>query len=116
MQKTGNLGEAEQIYRKILARQPDNASAVNNIGVIYMTQGRKDEAIGMFNYAITLKDTDVDAYYNLACLYARTNDREQSLQFLKKAAAMNPDVKRWAKEDQDLKGLKALAEFKKIVE
>ncbi len=115
-QKKGQPAEAERMYRAVLERQPAHSGALNNLGVLYMNQDRRADAVRLFNAAAALKDGNADPYYNLACIHARMNETALSLNYLKTAAAMNPLVKVWAREDKDFRNLNASAEFKKITE
>jgi len=90
--------------------------ALNNLGVIYMSQKRYKWAIMRFNNALDIKHDYVDAHYNLACLYAQKNDIHQSMFYLKNAIKFNPEAGQWAKDDGDLKALANLPEFKKLME
>ena len=58
----------------------------------------------------------VDPYYNMACLYARQDNKVESIQYLKAAIAVNREVIGWAKNDVDLKSVSASEEFRKLVE
>lgn len=114
-QQKDNLTEAQNTYRKILRIDPKHLSALNNLGVIYMSQKRSDAAKQIFTKAITLDKDYVEPYYNLACLYSQTGDTSNSLSYLKKAIILKNDVKNWAINDTDLVNIQALDEFKKIV-
>ncbi len=62
-----------------------------------------------------MKPGYVDPYYNLACLFALTDQPEQALRYLKRAVPIDPQVKEWAKQDADLRNLHNLAGFKRVV-
>jgi tetratricopeptide (TPR) repeat protein len=115
-QREGKLEEAKKLYRKIVEIDKYNVRAFNNLGVIYMGEKNYKRAIMRFNNALDIKHNYVDAHYNLACLYAQVNDVPQSLFYLKNAIEFNPEVKKWAKNDDDLKAMANLPEFKKLVE
>jgi Tfp pilus assembly protein PilF len=89
--------------------------ALNNLGVIYMSQEKYRRAIVRFKDAIKIKHDYSDAHYNLACVYAKRNNTDRSLLYLKKAVAFNPEVIKWAKDDGDLQSLADLPEFKKLI-
>jgi tetratricopeptide (TPR) repeat protein len=93
-----------------------NLQAFNNLGVIYMGEKKYKRAIMRFHDAIKIKPDYPDAHYNLACLYAQKNDVPRSLLYLKNAIRFNPEVRKWAKNDGDLKVLANLPEFKKLLE
>ena len=70
----------------------------------------------LFSKAIALKKDYVDPYYNLACLYAQTNEIDESIWYLKVAMTINGEVKNWAEKDADMKNVVASPAFKKIRE
>lgn len=113
-QQNKNLLNAEILYKKIIELAPKHVQALNNLGVIYMSQKKNDKALRLFDKAVAVKGDYVDPYYNLACLYAQY-DVINSLQFLKKAISMNSEVKKWAQNDNDLKNLHKSPEFRKLL-
>ena len=115
-QREGKLEEAKILYRKVVAIDQHNIQAFNNLGVIYMGEKNYKRAIISFNNALDVKHDYVDAHYNLACLFAQKNDVSQSLFYLKNAIEFNPEARQWAKNDDDLKVLGNLPEFKKLME
>ena len=115
-QRKGTLEEAKILYRKVVEIDKYNVKAFNNLGVIYMGEKNFKLAIMRFNDALNIKHDYTDAHYNLACLDAQKNDVPQSLFYLKNAIEFNPEVRKWAKNDSDLKALANLPEFKKILE
>lgn len=115
-QRMGDLRRAEALYKKVLALDPGHVRTLNNLGVIYMGQKKRGKAIALFGRAVVLKKDYVDPYYNLACLYAQTNEIDESLWYLKVAAALDGGVVNWVKKDADMKNVAASPEFKKIME
>jgi tetratricopeptide (TPR) repeat protein len=115
-QRQGKLEEAKELYKKVIRKEPRHFQALNNLGVVYLKLKTYKWAIVRFNDAIDVKHDYVDAHYNLACLYAQKNDRQQSLFYLKNAVHLNPEVRQWAAQDDDLKNLADLPEFNKIVQ
>ncbi|MGD0278787.1 MAG: tetratricopeptide repeat protein [Smithella sp.] len=115
-QQEGNLEEAKRLYKKVIKIDPRNIQALNNLGVIYMNKKSYKWAIIRLNDAIKVKYNYPDAHYNLACLYAQKNDAARSLSYLKNAIGFNPEVRKWAKDDGDLKVWADLPEFKKLLE
>ena len=115
-QRRGDHQRAETLYQQALMLDPGHLRALNNLGVLYMDQKKKREAVALFNRAIGLKKDYVDPYYNLACVYARVDEIDESLKYLKMAIAINKDVKNWAERDADMKAVVTTDEFKKILE
>jgi tetratricopeptide (TPR) repeat protein len=114
-QQKDNVTRAANIYKKILRIDPKHLSALNNLGVIYMSQKRSEAAKRIFEQAIKVNNAYVEPYYNLACLYSQSGDTSNSLNYLKKAIKLKNDVKNWAINDTDLVNIQALDEFKKII-
>jgi len=115
-QRSGDAPGADALYRRVLALDPDHVRALNNLGIIRMEQKKREEAIALFSKAIIVKKEYVDPYYNLACLYARANEIDESLWYLKVAMAINGDVKNWAEKDADMRNVVGSPAFKKIRE
>lgn len=52
--------------------------------------------------------------YNLACLEAVTGNREQALGALRRALELRPELKAWARQDDDLEPLREDPEFRAL--
>ena len=115
-QRKGDLRRAEAFYQKVLVLDPGHVRALNNLGVIYMAQKKREKAITVFGRAVVLKRDYVDPYYNMACLYAQGNEINESLWYLRIAATIDGNVLNWVKKDADMKNVAASPEFKKIME
>ena len=113
-QRLGDNAAAEALYRQVLAVQPHHPYALNNLGVIRMTQKKDDEAVFLFREAIRLRSGYAHPYYNLACVYARENRLEESLHHLRQAGALEPEMLKWAAKDKDLRNLGRHVEFKTL--
>jgi tetratricopeptide (TPR) repeat protein len=115
-QRKGDLRQAEALYQKVLTLDSGHVRALNNLGVVYMAQKKREKAIAVLGRAVVLRKDYVDPYYNLACLYAQTNEISESLRYLKTAAAIDGAVIDWVKKDADMKNVAASHEFKKLME
>jgi tetratricopeptide (TPR) repeat protein len=116
LQKEGRLEDAKKLYEGALERSPHLASALNNLGAIYIKEKNYDMARRMLEKAIQTEPGYVDPYYNLACLHALQNDVGRSLAYLKKATSVNEAVRQWAKTDEDLRNLRGHSEYEKIIQ
>ncbi|MBN1663818.1 MAG: tetratricopeptide repeat protein [Deltaproteobacteria bacterium] len=114
-QREGRFTEAASLYEKTLVLEPAHIRALNNLGVVYMSQNKNSEAIQVFERAMGIKDDYVDPYYNLACLYSRLNNIDAAFRYLKKAVAVNAEVVDWARSDADLKNLRKTPDFKSLI-
>lgn len=115
-QRRKKVDVAERLYRRVLTIDAQHVEAMNNLGVLYMAQKKQDQAIALFNKAISEKKDYVDSYYNLACIYAQQHKAAMSIQYLKLAIAIDRAVIDWAKTDVDMKNIRDLEAFKKLME
>jgi len=115
LHKSGRLDDAKQCYEKALMLDSNSVKALNDLGVAYMQGKDYVEAQERFEQAIQRKPDYVDAYYNLACLYALKGEKTLGLTHLEKAVSLDASVREWAKKDRDLQNLKDQTEFQKII-
>ncbi len=114
-QQAGSLDDAEALYRRAIDTNPKSLNALNNLGVLFLSQRRDREAIDIFTRLIDVKGDWADPYYNLACLYSRQGDSPKSLWYLKVALWMNKELREWARNDSDLEPLRSNPEYRKII-
>jgi Flp pilus assembly protein TadD len=66
--KANRFSKADQIYRTILSRHPDNIEAINGIAVVSAQSGRLPDAIATLRQALTQHPRDVATQNNLALM------------------------------------------------
>lgn len=115
LQRKGRFTEAGSLYEQTLALDPTHVQALNNLGVVFMSRRKNAEAIVVFRKAIRINKDYADPYYNFACLHSKWGNIDPALRYLKKAAALNPEVLEWAKNDKDLNYLHTSVEFKRLI-
>ena len=87
----GNLTEAEQCYRGGIAADPTDAVCHSNLGYVLFEQGRRSDAVAALEQAVTLDQTDFDAYYMLGNI---ARDRQETLRAIvcyRTALRVKPD-------------------------
>lgn len=84
----GRFAEAESIYREFLRSNPNNASALNLLGVACSQQGRKDEGARYIHQAIALQPGAADFHSNLAMVYVESGQLEQAIASAQRAIAL----------------------------
>jgi tetratricopeptide (TPR) repeat protein len=62
---------------------------------------------------LALYPDDDALHYNMACLEARTGDREKALEHLLRAVELDPEVAGWARDDGDLDAIRDDERFPK---
>ena len=68
--KSGRLGDAEPLLRRLAAERPDDAGIHLQLGRVLAAQGKKDDAIAELQTALKLTPADADAQREIADLYA----------------------------------------------
>ena len=63
--QAGRLGDAEGLYRQILAVQPNQADVLHHLGVVAHQCGRNDQAVELIGRAIAINPNNPAAYSNL---------------------------------------------------
>jgi len=89
--QAGRLGEAEQLYRQILAADPRHADSLHFLGIIAFQTGRHAAAIDLIGQAIALRN-DVPSYCNNLGLVLQSRGRfaDAAAQYAR-AIALKPD-------------------------
>ncbi len=77
LKATGQTTEAERMYGRLLEKQPENASVINNLGVIYEERGELDRASDSFNKAAGLDPTDALYHSNIERLKSLVGFRDE---------------------------------------
>lgn len=115
-QRRGEMERAEKLYRKVLADDAFCAPASNNLGVLCLLRGDRDEAGIWFARAAERDDSYADPWYNLACLHAGSGEEERALACLDEAVRRDGRVKSWAEHDKDFDTLRSLPAFRRVIE
>lgn len=87
----GDIGKAEEYFRKALVKRPDYAEAHNNLGIVLSQLGRGDEAIREFEAAASnvLYPTPEAAYYNMGEEFRRRRDTIKAEEMYRRSIAVN---------------------------
>lgn len=87
----GEMGEAESLYRQVLAAQPDNFDALHLYGVLMHQRGRSAEALKLIAQALKANARVPAAYSNHGIVLAVLERHEESLESYDRAIALKPD-------------------------
>ena len=69
LQKNEQLGEAQELYRRVLATAPDHPRALHYAGVLAHQQGRNDEALALIERSLALVPDQADWCSNLGIVF-----------------------------------------------
>ena len=113
-QSQGNLNMAIRSYQQTLAIQPNHIRTLNRMAGLHAGKDDYVQAIYFYERMIGIRADLKSAYYNIACLYAKQNETELSLDWLEKA--LDKGYKNWEQihNDNDLQATRKTVRFKKI--
>jgi tetratricopeptide (TPR) repeat protein len=89
--RAGQLTEAENLSRAVLAAQPDLAEAAHSLGLIAYQSGKLDEAIEHLRRAVALDDNIAYYHANLGEMLRLAGRRQEAITHGRRALALKPD-------------------------
>src|SRR5262249_53194846 len=92
--KLGQLDQAVALLDPLLARQPDNAAALEERGEIAADQGQDAEAEKWFRAAVAVKPHDRQANYNLFQCLQRLGKTDEAREIGARVDQLDADLKR----------------------
>jgi len=87
----GRVEEAAELYRSVLAEDPANLKARNNLGALYGALGQHDLALEQFEAAARLQPDNVEVLNNLSSTLALLGRYEEAEAGLRRALRLAPD-------------------------
>jgi protein O-GlcNAc transferase len=88
--QAGQLAEAEQHYRRILALDPNQIDCLHNLGLIAHHFGQHESAITLMGKAIALNDRVPDFHNNIGVAQCALGRQDQAVIHFRKALGLNP--------------------------
>jgi Flp pilus assembly protein TadD len=88
--EAGRFGEAETLWRQILAVDPRDVDALHLLGVTAAQTGRHDLAIDLIRQAIALRPHFPEAYNNLGIVLKERGYTEEAVAAYRRAIALRP--------------------------
>lgn len=90
--RNGDVHAAEQSYRAVLKRWPDDDRAMNNLGNVLAMQGRFDEALTLYGQAMTLRPANAAPFFNASQVHTRRFEYREASELVSRAAALDFDL------------------------
>ena len=90
----GKLGEAEELYQAVLAREPDNANVYQLLGQLAMEQGHYTDAAVFLKRATGLAPDNASAWVDLGNAYAGQERFDDAEAATRRAIQLQPDAPR----------------------
>ena len=89
--KAGRLQAAEEIYRRILAAQPNQPDALNLLGVLAAQSGRPETAIEYFSQAVSVRGNVAVLHNNLGNAYRECRRNAEAAACYRRAVEFKPE-------------------------
>jgi protein O-GlcNAc transferase len=91
LHQTGRLQEAEAIYRRVFAQQPDHPVVPHLLGVLTAQTGRRAEAYELLRKATELQPRNAEVFNDIGSLTAMQGRLSEAETWLRKAIAIAPN-------------------------
>lgn len=91
LMQRGELDKSIAAWKEALAMEPDDVSALSNLGSAYTYAGRLDDATAQYRRALEIDPENYKTRSNLGVALARTGHREEALRHLRHALELNPE-------------------------
>jgi 4-hydroxybenzoate polyprenyltransferase/tetratricopeptide (TPR) repeat protein len=90
LQGKGDLDRSEKLLRILLDRNPGDASALAEMGKLRMGEREYEEAIKLFERALSVSDRSPVLHNNIGVCYLRIGNRARAAEFFKRALYIDP--------------------------
>jgi tetratricopeptide (TPR) repeat protein len=97
--RAGRWGEAEQIYRRILASDARHSDSLHLLGMLEEQRGRHDAAVSLIEQAIAVNPQVAVFHSNLGTVFQAQGNLRQACASFERALALKPD---WAEVHSNL--------------
>ena len=88
--KAGNANAAQQLFAEAVARRPDDANALYDLGVAYQDEGQTHDALHSYARALRYAPDDAQIEFNRAVIYS-TSDAPLAIFLYRRVIALQPD-------------------------
>jgi len=110
-----NWGEAAKAYETLAKADPNFGQGWFRLAYSLHAMGKYSEAIPAYQKCIAIGNNPI-AMYNLACSYAKLNDKAKAFEWLKKAVSAGFTQVQQIKSDTDLETLHSDARFQEVID
>ena len=87
----GQLDEAEALYRQILASDPNDADALQLLGMVQFESGKKQESLELLRRALEINPQAPDCHFHLGFVLADMGEHDQAIAAFRQAVILKPD-------------------------
>jgi tetratricopeptide (TPR) repeat protein len=114
-QKRGDFDNAVRCYKKALQANPGFIPGLQSLAVVYSLTGDNPAALETLKRIIAIDPDRNDTYYNIACIYAKQKQIDDSIAWLRKA--VEKGFKDWnlLRTDRDVENIRGTEYYKEIM-
>jgi tetratricopeptide (TPR) repeat protein len=105
---------AAKAFEAITKKEPANFQVWNQLGTALLSLGKYDRAAAAYEKAVAINSNPI-TQYNLACAYARLNDKDKAFALLNKIASTGYFQSEQINSDADLASLHNDLRFKELL-
>lgn len=113
--ETGRSQLAQEAFERVILLNPEDLDARNNLGNVLLKERKFKEAVQHFEKILRINPEYAAAYYNIACAYALTWQKEAALDYLQKALERDQQLKHLAIHDPDFDNLRQDRLFQMLI-
>ncbi|MCI0691176.1 tetratricopeptide repeat protein [candidate division KSB1 bacterium] len=106
---------AAKAFENITKKEPANFQAWNQLGATLLSLGKYDKAAAAYEKAVAINSSSPITQYNLACAYARLNDKDKAFAVLNKIMSTGFFQPEQISGDADLASLHDDPRFKELL-
>ena len=88
--QAGRLGEAKELYRRVLRAEPDQADALNLLGVAVQDDGDAAEAVGLLRRAIAVNSGEAHYHTYLGNSLQAAGEVDEAVAVYRRGLALDP--------------------------
>ncbi len=89
--QSGNNELAAHYIARAIEKNPNEASYLINLGNVYLSQHKLDDAAGAYDKALSIKPDLPEAQYNLGSVLHMQGRHNEAIEIFNKALAIKPD-------------------------
>jgi tetratricopeptide (TPR) repeat protein len=115
-EKNGQLDKAQREFETALKLEPGSMKILKALAMVYVNKKQYQEAILTFKRLVDIQPENNIFYYNISCLYAIQNMKNESIEWLTKAIANGYNNRDHLKNDKDLENIRHTPYFKSLVD
>jgi tetratricopeptide (TPR) repeat protein/2-polyprenyl-3-methyl-5-hydroxy-6-metoxy-1,4-benzoquinol methylase len=89
--QAGELVQADELYRRVLAAEPGHVECLHRLGIIALQTGRHDDARNLIARAIALNDRNPECHYHIGLAFALLGNMDEAAVHNRRAIELKPD-------------------------